>query len=105
MSLVQGLLKPTCLMIAVEVNVAAGDISAATSLRCARWESGIFPIRCWLDGWRVSSASARHSRPGRIDDQVDAWSQGAKRLLTVTTPKRTPQYVPLREYGDRSWMV
>jgi hypothetical protein len=39
---------------------------------------------------------------GAHDDQVDAWSQGAKRLLTVTTPKRTPQYVPQREYGERS---
>ena len=43
---------------------------------------------------------------GAHDDQVDAWSQGAKRLLTVKTPKRTPQYVPQRVYsGDRDWMV
>jgi hypothetical protein len=56
----------------------------------------------WVEGF-IGECAAFPA--GAHDDQVDAWSQGAKRLLTVTTPKRTPQYVPQREYGERSWMV
>jgi Carboxypeptidase regulatory-like domain len=34
------------------------------------------------------AAGTRSSPAGAHDDQVDAWSQGAKRLLTVTTPRK-----------------
>jgi phage terminase large subunit-like protein len=42
---------------------------------------------------------------GAHDDQVDAWSQGAKRLLTVKE-KPPRKVIPERiYYGERSWMA
>jgi hypothetical protein len=45
---------------------------------------------------------------GANDDQVDAWSQGAKRLLRVKAkpPASSPQpYYSSIGASDRSWMV
>ncbi len=63
------------------------------------------PSAVGTHGWSGFIGECAAFPAGAHDDQVDAWSQGAKRLLTVTTPKRTPQYVPQRVYGDKSWMV
>ena len=42
---------------------------------------------------------------GAFDDCVDAWSQGAKRLLTAKA-RPVRRVVPERIYqGERSWMV
>src|SRR5439155_20429012 len=42
---------------------------------------------------------------GAHDDQVDAWSQGAKRLLLVRPkPVKPPEPIRRTYFGDRTWM-
>ena len=90
----------------VEVNPEGGKVSraapASPQLESGNWYLPHPLMAPWVEGF-IGECAAFPA--GAHDDQVDAWRQGAKRLLTVTTPKRTLQYVPQRQYGDRSWMV
>ena len=90
----------------VEVNPEGGKVSRAAAaspqLESGNWYLPHPLLARWVEGF-IGECAAFPA--GAHDDQVDAWSQGAKRLLTVTTPKRTPQYVPQRVYGERSWMA
>jgi hypothetical protein len=54
----------------------------------------------WVDGF-INECAAFPA--GVNDDQVDAWSQGAKRLMTVVS-KRPQQAPPERHASERSWM-
>ena len=92
----------------VAVNPEGGKVSRAAAA-VPRLESGnwylphpiLFP---WVEEF-ISECAAFPA--GAHDDQVDAWSQGAKRLLFV---RARPTPTPCRVYhsypgGDRSWMV
>ena len=90
----------------VEVNPEEGKVSRAAAaspqLESGNWYLPHPLLVRWVESFIGECAAFA---AGAHDDQVDAWSQGAKRLLTVRTPKRTPQYVPPRAYsGDRDWM-
>jgi predicted phage terminase large subunit-like protein len=75
----------------VEVNPEGGKVSRAAAaspqLESGNWYLPHPMLARWVEGF-IGECAAFPA--GAHDDQVDAWSQGAKRLLTVKTPKRTP---------------
>ena len=92
----------------VEVNPEGGKVSRA-SAASPQLESGTWylphPVLApWVEAF-IGECAAFPA--GAHDDQVDAWSQGAKRLLSVRTkPSQATTFVaPASRGGDRSWMV
>jgi len=89
----------------VEVNPEGGKVSRAAAaspqLESGNWYLPHPMLAPWVESF-LGECSAFPA--GANDDQVDAWSQGAKRLLhNRPKPKFVPQ--PVRHYGTRSWMV
>jgi predicted phage terminase large subunit-like protein len=91
----------------VEVNPEGGKMSRASAaspqLESGNWHIPHPQIRSWVEGFIAECAAFP---AGAHDDQVDAWSQGALRLLH-NRPKR-PRPSPLAEFpyrGERGWMI
>jgi predicted phage terminase large subunit-like protein len=93
----------------VEVNPEGGKVSraaaASAQLESGNWHLPHPVLAPWVEEF-IGEFSAFPA--GAHDDQVDAWSQGAKRLLFVR-PK-LPRRVPMTDYrayarGDRGWMA
>src|SRR5579863_1526962 len=89
----------------VEVNPEGGKISRAAAaspqLESGNWYLPHPKLAPWVDAF-INECAAFPA--GVNDDQVDAWSQGAKRLMAVTGKR--PTQVPVRRLEtDRSWMV
>src|SRR5690242_11661465 len=90
----------------VEVNPEGGKVSRAAAaspqLESGNWYLPHPQIAPWVEGF-IGECSAFPA--GAHDDQVDAWSQGAKRLLTVKE-KPARKVIPERIFhGERSWMT
>jgi predicted phage terminase large subunit-like protein len=91
----------------VEVNPAGGKISRAAAaspqLESGNWYLPHPMLKSWVEGFIEECAAfpaAAH------DDQVDAWSQGAGRLLYCRpTPFRTIFDFANPVGGDRAWMI
>jgi len=88
----------------VEVNPEGGKISRAAAaspqLESGNWYLPHPQLAPWVDGF-INECAAFPA--GVNDDQVDAWSQGTKRLMTVAG-KRPQQAPPERHASERSWM-
>ena len=90
----------------IEVQPEGGKVSraagASPQLEAGNWYLPHPKIASWVDGF-IAECSAF---PGGVnDDQVDAWSQGAKRLLTVKAkPARASRTEPAGPFGDHDWM-
>ncbi len=89
----------------VEVNPEGGKVSRAAAaspqLESGNWYLPHPMLASWVQEFIGECASFP---AGAHDDQVDAWSQGARRLLTVKA-KRSPQPVPQSLYqGEHAWM-
>ena len=90
------------------MNPEGGKISRAAAaspqLESGNWYLPHPLLAPWVEEFIGECASFP---AGAYDDQVDAWSQGAKRLLTVTAkvvrPHRRPE--PFGSYGEQGWMV
>jgi predicted phage terminase large subunit-like protein len=91
------------------VNPEGGKVSraaaASAQLESGNWHLPHPVLAPWVEEF-IGEFSAFPA--GAHDDQVDAWSQGAKRLLFVR-PK-LPRRVPMTDYrayarGDRGWMA
>jgi predicted phage terminase large subunit-like protein len=93
----------------VEVNPEGGKVSraagASPQLESGNWFLPHPMLAPWVEAFIAECAAFP---AGAHDDQVDAWSQGAKRLLAIR-PKPRPTNTPVYSYhgggGDRSWMV
>jgi predicted phage terminase large subunit-like protein len=92
----------------IEVNPEGGKVSRAAAA-CPHLESGNWylphpMLMNWVEGF-IGECAAFPA--GAHDDQVDAWSQGAKRLLSSRAkPARSAVILtPTYRGGDRSWMV
>lgn len=95
----------------VEVNPEGGKISRAAAaspqLESGNWYLPHPMLAPWVEQL-IGECAAFPA--GSHDDQVDAWSQGAKRLIHVgpkpapEIPSSAPTYVN-RGTRDRSWMV
>jgi predicted phage terminase large subunit-like protein len=92
----------------VEVNPEGGKASRAAAaspqLESGNWYLPHPMLAPWVDAF-ISECAAFPA--GAHDDQVDAWSQGAKRLLTIKAKPSQPAriFTPTYSGGDRSWMV
>jgi predicted phage terminase large subunit-like protein len=92
----------------VEVNPEGGKASRAAAaspqLESGNWYLPHPMLAPWVDAF-ISECAAFPA--GAHDDQVDAWSQGAKRLLTIKAKPSQPARIVTPTYsgGDRSWMV
>jgi predicted phage terminase large subunit-like protein len=91
----------------VEVRPEGGKVSraagASPQLESGNWYLPHPILAPWVEAFIGECAAFPN---GANDDQVDAWSQGAKRLLNVTPKPVQSPFVPTRIYqGDRSWMV
>jgi predicted phage terminase large subunit-like protein len=91
----------------VEVNPAGGKMSRAAAaspqLESGNWYLPHPMLKPWVEGFIAECAGFPN---GANDDQVDAWSQGAGRLLdscSISVQKEFPR--PNYAGGDRSWMV
>jgi predicted phage terminase large subunit-like protein len=89
----------------VEVNPEGGKISraaaASAQLESGHWYLPHPQLAPWVDGFITECAAF----PGSLnDDQVDAWSQGAHRLMAVVG-KRPQQAPRKRPESERSWMA
>jgi len=60
-------------------------------------------LKPWVEGFIAECAAFPK---GANDDQVDAWSQGAKRLLHHRPKTARPQVLipPKHPTGERCWM-
>ena len=84
-------------------------MAASAQLESGRWYLPRPQLAPWVDGFITECAAF----PGSLnDDQVDAWSQGAHRLMAVVgkRPQQAPRHRPERERSqrperERSWMV
>jgi predicted phage terminase large subunit-like protein len=92
----------------VEVNPEGGKISRAAAaspqLEAGNWYLPHPLLMPWVEEFIGECAAFP---VGAHDDQVDAWSQGAKRLLLHRPkPVRPAVFPPVRQYrGDRDWMA
>jgi predicted phage terminase large subunit-like protein len=91
----------------VEVTPEGGKISRAAAatpqLESGNWYLPHPMLAPWVEEFIGECAAFPN---GAHDDQVDAWSQGAKRLLAVRETTRRPSMPPSPVYsGERSWMV
>jgi predicted phage terminase large subunit-like protein len=89
-----------------EVNPEGGKISraagASPQLESGNWYLPHPMLKGWVDGF-INECAAFPT--GAHDDQVDAWSQGAKRLLHVR-PQVVPPPIPYRRScGEYDWMA
>ena len=90
----------------VEVNPEGGKISrvaaASPQLESGNWYLPHPLLKPWVDAFIAECAAFP---AGANDDQVDAWSQGAKRLLHVRV-EAVPRRVipPRRSGGPYAWM-
>jgi predicted phage terminase large subunit-like protein len=92
----------------VEVNPEGGKMSRAAAaspqLESGNWYLPHPMLRQWVDAFIAECAAFP---AGAHDDQVDAWSQGAKRLLPIRQKRLAPNYTPApyRDLGSRGWMA
>jgi predicted phage terminase large subunit-like protein len=92
----------------IEVNPEGGKISRAAAaspqLEAGNWYLPHPLLKSWVEEF-IGECAAFPA--GAHDDQVDAWSQGAKRLLLHRPKPVRPTFVPReRQYrGDRAWMI
>jgi len=91
----------------VEVSPEGGKVSRAAAaspqLESGNWYLPHPMLAPWVEEFIGECAVFPN---GANDDQVDAWSQGAKRLLCVRPkPVKAPIITPRIYHGDRSWMV
>jgi predicted phage terminase large subunit-like protein len=92
----------------VEVNPEGGKMSRAAAaspqLESGNWYLPHPMLAPWVELFIAECAAFPN---GAHDDQVDAWSQGAKRLLHHRAKSPASPYVPppLRDYGPRAWMA
>lgn len=92
----------------VAVNPEGGKISRAAAaspqLESGNWYLPHPRLAPWVERFIAECAAFPN---GAHDDQVDAWSQGAKRLLHHRAKSSEPKYVPEppRAYGPRDWMA
>jgi len=89
----------------IEVNPEGGKISRASAaspmVESGNWYLPHPRIAPWVDGFITECAAF----PGAHDDQVDAWSQGAKRLLGVKAKPKPALFVQQPHATERSWMA
>ena len=91
----------------VEVNPEGGKESRAAAaspqLESGNWYLPHPTLKSWVEGF-IAECTAFPN--GANDDQVDAWSQGAKRLLRHRSPTARPQVFipPKHPTGERCWM-
>jgi predicted phage terminase large subunit-like protein len=91
----------------IEVNPAGGKVSraaaASAQLESGNWYLPHPLVAPWVEPF-IGECAAFPS--GANDDQVDAWSQGAKRLLAVR-PKmvKAPEITPWAPRPGRTWMA
>jgi len=88
------------------VNPEGGKISRAAAAS-PQLESGncYVPhplVAKWVEGF-IGECAAFPT--GAHDDQVDAWSQGAKRLLLSRSKAPAPTFTRERYLGERAWMA
>lgn len=90
----------------LEVNPEGGKVSRAAAaspqLESGNWFLPHPKIAPWVDAF-ISECAAFPA--GVNDDQVDAWSQGANRLLPLVGKKPAPKVPQDRPRGERSWMA
>ncbi len=90
----------------VEVNPQGGKYSRAAAaspqLESGNWYLPHPSVAPWVEAF-IGECAAFPA--GAHDDQVDAWSQGAKRLLSIRPIPPQPTIIPTYRGGDRSWMV
>lgn len=90
----------------VEVNPEGGKVSRAAAaspqLESGNWYLPHPMLKEWAEGF-IGECAAFPA--GANDDQVDAWSQGAKRLLHVRAePVVQTLYVPCVNRDEYAWM-
>jgi predicted phage terminase large subunit-like protein len=90
----------------VEVNPEGGKVSRAAAaspqLESGNWYLPHPMLKQWVDGFITECAAFP---AGANDDQVDAWSQGAKRLLHFRAEVVQPTFIsPSRYGGEYAWM-
>jgi predicted phage terminase large subunit-like protein len=91
----------------VEVNPEGGKESRAAAaspqLESGNWYLPHPMLKPWVEGFIAECAAFPN---GANDDQVDAWSQGAKRLLRHRPQTARPQVFipPKHPTGERCWM-
>jgi predicted phage terminase large subunit-like protein len=91
----------------VEVNPEGGKMSRAAAaspqLESGNWYLPHPMLKLWVDGFIAECAAFP---AGANDGQVDAWSQGAKRLLNSREEVVQPRYIPSAPCGgEYSWMA
>lgn len=91
----------------VEVRPEGGKISRAAAaspqLESGNWYLPHPLLAPWVEEFIGECASFPN---GAHDDQVDAWSQGAKRLLRIRARVVPASMIPTRVYhGDRAWII
>ena len=90
----------------VEVNPEGGKISRAAAaspqVASGNWYLPHPMLKDWVEVFTGECAAFPNAAN---DDQVDAWSQGAKRLLPHRSRPIEPVYPPLSTYGgEYAWM-
>ncbi len=90
----------------VEVNPEGGKISRAAAaspqLESGNWYLPHPLLKQWVDGFIAECAAFP---AGANDDQVDAWSQGAKRLLHFRAEAIPRSFISPPRYGGLyAWM-
>ena len=90
----------------VEVNPDGGKVSRAAAaspqLESGNWYLPHPMLKPWVEEF-IGECAAFPS--GAHDDQVDAWSQGAKRLIHYRVePTPVPYVRPARPWNEHSWM-
>jgi predicted phage terminase large subunit-like protein len=90
----------------VEVNPEGGKISraagASPQLESGNWYLPHPMLKPWVEGF-IDECAAFPT--GAHDDQVDAWSQGAKKLLHFRTEVVLPRIPERRSHGEYDWMA
>jgi len=90
----------------ISVKPDGGKVSRAAAATPLLESGNWFLPHPRLFPWVVEFIGECAAFPGGAhDDQVDAWSQGAKHMLHIRSkPIQGPWYPPHRPGGDRSWM-
>jgi len=91
----------------VEVSPEGGKVSRAAAaspqLESGNWYLPHPMLKSWVEGFLGECAAFP---AGAHDDQVDAWSQGAKRLLHhCSQPTPIPDIRPALDLGAFAWMA
>jgi predicted phage terminase large subunit-like protein len=77
--------------------------AASPQLESGNWYLPHPILMRWVDGFIAECAAFP---TGANDDQVDAWSQGALRLLHHRAKHAPSRFnLPDRYLGDRAWMI